>query len=374
MNNNNISCPGGVNTQTGTAVLQRYAGVAITDCGKINDVPEKLGSHAGSFVVPIWNSHQGEVAAAEYVWNLIEKAKIKICDIWAKRIEFWFVRRIEAEATYGKIGSVIVAETQCSIFLASQNAKLIPRDLTTIAHDEYRNGAEWDGVLVAPGQGVDEEGYEVASEQTANGNNFTTFVNLCDSQIKADGDPSYWLSGVSMRPLDVGLGEAEQSFFEKLVESADSLDALPKLIFVFKRTSKVGLLFEGARLSRGDLLDAEEMEQGNISIYEDAGEMSRLYTEELKFLFAQEFPDLVKEDFILHKGVKTCLFACPPLGIYTHGYEIDAVEPVVRFYISKHFELIDNGADCSADQSAFFERNKTAWQKRQSEFMQFKEI
>jgi hypothetical protein len=327
------------------------------------------------YVVPIWNSHQGEVKAADFIWNLIEQSKIILSDIWAKRIEFWLVSRCDAAMTYGKIGSVIVAQTQCSAFLKQVNAELIQRDLTTIAHEEFRNGAEWDGVLVSPGQGEDEVGFEVTNKHTANENNFTTFVKVSSSRESSlDEGGSVWLSGVAMRPLASSLGDAEQSFFEQLFDLATDLVDIPKLIFVFRRTARVGLLFEGVRLYAGDLLDAEELESGDISVYEEAGVMSKFYSDELCALFEREFPDLLHDDFVLHLGVNTCLFSCQALGIYTHGYEVETVEPVVRFYISKLFELIDSGANCTPVQMQFFERHKDAWKSDRSKFMKFKVV
>lgn len=375
MPNQSIACPGGENSQSGSAVRQRYPQASIQDSGTISDVQKKLEADNGLYVVPIWNSHQGEVKAADFVWNLIEDAKIKLSDIWAKRIEFWFVRRRDVTSKYGKIGSVTVAQTQCSNFLLLKNAELVHCNLTTTAHDEYRKGANWDGVLVAPGQGKNEVGFEVVDKQTANANNFTTFVKLASSREPTFNEAaSVWLSGVAMRPLGSNLGDAEQSFFEQLFDSAKSLDDIPRLIFVFKRTARVGLLFEGIRLYAGDLLDAEELESGDISVYDDAGAMSKFYTDELCSLFKHEFPDLLQDDFVLHRGVNTCLFSCPILGIFTHGYEVETVEPVVRFYINKLFELIDNGAECTPEQAQLFERHKDAWQERRSEFMQFKVV
>lgn len=375
MPDQSIACPGGASSQTGSAVRQRYPQAPITDSGTISDVQKKLDTDGGLYVVPVWNSHQGEVKAADFVWNLIEEAKIKLSDIWAKRIEFWLVRRCDATVTYGKIGSVTVAQTQCSNFLRLKNAELVHCTLTTTAHEEYRKGAEWDGVLVAPGQGESEAGFEVADKQTANANNFTTFVKLASSREPTSNEATpVWLSGVAMRPLESNLGDAEQSFFEQLFDSAKVLDDIPRLIFVFKRTARVGLLFEGARLYGGDLLDAEELESGDISVYEEAGSMSKFYTDELCSLFEHEFPALLQDDFVLHRGVNTCLFSCPALGIYTHGYEVETVEPVVRFYISKLFELIDSGAKCTQVQTQLFERHKDTWQDRRSEFMQFKVI
>jgi hypothetical protein len=368
-----VFCPGGASSQTGTAVGERYPGISIENCGKIPDVQPLLDTNVGPFVIPIWNSHEGEVKAAEYVWNNLEQSKIKLSDAWAKRIEFWFLKRTGAGTNHGKIGSVVVAGTQCSGFIKQQGAKLEPFALTTVAFDEYRKGAILDGVLVAPGQGENDATFTVVSKQTANPNNFTSFVRFIPSRAYAADDSSVnpRFTGVTMRPFDVVLKDAEQSFFEELLASVKDLKDFPKLIFVLKRTAKVGLLFEGKRLYAGDLLDAEEMEDSEISIFEDAGSTARLYTEELNGLFKKHFPVLDKDDFILHQGVNTCLFACPPLGLYTHGYQVETVEPVVRFYISRLFQLWDDGVKCSPEQNRFFKRHKKSWQANGSKFMKF---
>lgn len=373
-----ILCPGGSESQTGTAVGKRYPGISIERCGEnIKAVADHLESGGnGPYVVPIWNSHQGEVPAAEYVWDYIQKALIKVIDVWPGSIEFWFIRRVGNSTNYGKIGSVSVARPQCSAFLAKQKAELIPCALTTVAHEEYRKGASWDGVLVAPGQGEHEAGYEVAEKKTANPNNFTSFMHFVPTREFKSNAPAIksWLTGVTMPSFGTSLGEIEQSFFEELISPATDLINIPKLIFVLKRTAKVGLLFEGTQLHAGDLLDVEEEESGDILIYEDAGAMTNFYTNELQDLFTKEFPDLQSEDFILHHGVNSCLFACPPLGLYTHGYEIETVKPVVRFYISKLFQRLDDGAKCTQTQSDFFQRHKNAWEEKGSEFIQFKVI
>jgi len=373
-----IFCPGGYNSQTGKAVVKRYVGVSVEKCGEniqaIRDHFENGG--LGPYVVPIWNSHEGEVRAAEYVWDYIQEARIKVTDIWPDRIEFWFIRRAGNLTSYKKIGSVRVAGTQCSSFLLKQGAELVPCDLTTVAFDKYRKGELWDGVLIAPGEGENEEGYEVAEKNTANPNNFTSFLNFIPAKEFVFDSKSVksWLTGVTMPSFGTSLGEVEQSFFDQLMSPITDLINIPKLIFVLKRTAKVGLLFEGVQLHSGDLLDVEEEETRDISIFENAGVMSNLYTNELQNLFSKEFPDLQNEDFFIHHGVKTCLFACPPLGLYTHGYEIETVEPVVRFYISRLFQCWDDGAKCTQAEKDFFERHKKDWEEKQSEFINFKVI
>jgi len=376
MNDHIIFCPGGARSQTGAAVSIRYPDASIEDCGNISDVLTHLDSNLGPYVVPIWNSHQGEVEKAQYVWNHIEEAKIKITDIWAKRIEFWFVRRTGDATTHGKIGSVVVAKTQCSVFLGKRGAELVGRELTTIAFAEYREGAAWDGVLVAERQGENEANYEVVSKQTANANNFTSFIRLVPSRAFAANGASAnsWLTGVMMRSFSSSLEDSQQSFFEQMLANITDLNDIPKLIFVFKRTAKVGLLFEGTRLYASDLLDVEELESGEISIYEEAGATAEPYTKELDSLFTETFPTLNHDDFIVQDGVSTCLFACPPLGLYTHGYEIDTVEPVIRFYISRLFQLWNDGAKSTPAQDDFFEHHKDSWQEKGSKFITFKKV
>jgi len=370
-------CPGGKLTQSGTAVAARYPEINIISCGGISDVPQLLDSDNGEYVLPIWNSNQGEIKASEYVWDLIEDSKIKIFDVWAKSIEFWLVARSGDISRHGKIGSVVVAETQCSKFLRDQGVKLEPYSLSDVAYEAYKKGALLDGVLVAPGQGENDEGYEVVTKQTANKNNFTSFVRLAPSNStnKNIAPTSSWLTGVTIDSLaGAVLDEGQVSFLEQVFSDSQNMEEIPKLIFVFKRTAKVGLLFEGEKFSSGDFLNAEELESGNILVHEDVGELEQAYSREVDALFSKEFPEMKQDDFILHCGVNTFLFACPPLGMYTHGYEREAVEPVVRLYIDKIFEFIDNNGKCSSGEKDFFNRHKNSWGKKRSEFIEFKII
>ena len=372
-----IYCPGGTASQSGKAVKARYPVALVESCGPVPIPFSTLETNVGPFAIPIWNSHEGEVKKAADLWFCIEDQKIKISDAWATVIDFSFVRRVGPPTSHGKIGSVDVAATQCSGFFSRMNAKLEKCTLTTVAFEEYRKGAAWDGVLVAPGQGENEVGYEVAMRQTANPNNFTSFVRFVPSRAFAPNSEAVgsWLTGIRMPAFGESLGDAAQEFFDQLLEPVRSLNDLPKLIFVFNREAKVGLLFEGTQLHAGDLLDAEQLESGDISVYENSGALDKSYTGELNGLFTENFPRLNQDDFILHSGVNTCLFACPPLGLYTHGYRVETVEPVVRFYISKLFQLWnDEVLTCTPAQTAFFERHKEVWLEKGSDFMQFKVV
>ena len=369
-----MHCPGGSSSQTGTAVSARYALVNIISCGGISDVPALLEVNDGPYVIPIWNSNQGEIEASEYVWDLIQEAKIKIFDIWPKSIEFWFVVKKGKSKKYGYVGSVGVAGTQCSDFWLSKEVELKSYDLTTKALKAFKAGAYLDGVLVAPGQCENDDRYEIVTKRTANDNNFTSFVTLIPyhSKAKTARAATSWLTGVTMGSLSsTSLGETQVSFFEQVFSTSLNLEDIPKLIFVFKRIERIGLLFEGEKFSSGDFLDAEELEAGEIVVHEDVGELDLSYTQELDKLISQEFSGLKQADFILHYGKNTYLFACPVLGMYTHGYNEATVEPVVRLYIDKMFEFIDSGAKCSKKQITFFNRYKSEWEKKRSDFIEF---
>ncbi len=375
MSGERIFCPGAMDSQTGVAVRARYPHGDIQNCGSIASIPALLDQCSGPFVVPIWNSHAGEVKAAEFVWNSLTDSKIKISDIWPSKIEFSYVTRRGAQTAHHKVGSVTVARQQCSEFLTRRQLELVERGLTTIAYEEYRNGASWDGVLVAPGQGEKDSGYRVVTRHTANPNNFTSFVKIISSRAFRHKREGVYLTGVAMRPLERSLGEAEQAFFERLLERIETVEDIPRLLFVIKRTSKVGLLFEGARLDRRDLLAADDIDTGDISVFDEVGVTSGRYAIQVLELCAKEFPRLLKYDFLLHRGVNTCLFGCPPLGLFTHGFEIETVEPVVRFYINKLFELWDSESlRCTEEQEAFFRRHKRLWMSEKSRFMTFVEI
>lgn len=269
-----VYCPGGKPSQSGTAAAARYQNINITDCGVISDVPGMLGTKDGPYIIPIWNSNQGEIEASQYIWDLVEEAKITIFDIWPKRIEFWFVVRTGDNNKYGVIGSVGVANTQCKEFIRKQNAELKTYKLTTVAFDDYKSGAHLDGVLVAPGQGEDDGGYKVVTKKTANVNNFTSFVKLVSSRSRREdvGEPSTYLTGVTMGSLSgTTLDDEQISLFDGIFSDVTDFKYIPKLIFVFKRTDKVGLLFEGEELSSGDFLSAELLEESEIVVHENAG-------------------------------------------------------------------------------------------------------
>ena len=372
MNLDRIFCPGGTASQTGSAITLRCLDVNLMPI-RITDVPNMLEGEVDPFVVPIWNSNEGEIGKTSYIWDLIESNEIRLFDIWAKSINFWYVVRANSTDQFNAVGSVAVAQTQCSNFLADLGKEFRGYPLTTEAFGALRSGEQLDGVLVAPGEGEGEQDFEVVSRSTANANNFTSFVILGSSASVdvPEITPRSWLTGVSIASLaGPALTDQQYTFFDKLFDF-DDLSLIPKLVFVFKRAASVGLLFEGDHFTSADFLDAEDISEGDIQIHEDVGELEQPYYEQLESLISDEFPSLCADDFVLHIGIDSFLFICPPLKMYTHGYDRDAVEPVVRLYIDKVFEFIAADGSCTEIERSFFERNKKAWREEQSDFMEF---
>lgn len=113
-----------------------------------------------------------------------------------------------------------------------------------------------------------------------------------------------------------------------------------------------------------------------ISVIQDIGKTNSKYADRVHSFLNDEFPDLIKHDFIRHHSVKneTCFFACPLLEIVIHGFEIDVVEPVMRLLIDKYFELYNNGIKCTDAQKAFFEKHNEKYLEQGMDFINFVDI
>lgn len=371
-----IFCPGGITSQTGTAVRARHPHAKIEKAGDaVSDVEALLEKNDGPYAIPIWNSHQGAIKPASFIWKRVQNGVVWITDLWAKRIEFWWLRRIGDKSSNKEIGSVSVAEMQCSAFLQKKGLKLIGRTLTTVAYDDYVAGKPWDGVLVADGHFGDKKLFEIIDKTTANPNNFTSFIEFEVARgQKNKARHNHWLTGITMPRLDTSVPEVTRALFTEIL-MAQKIDDLPKLAFVFDWIDRVGLLFEGPKLLQGDVLDAESLENHEIEVHEEVGCIRTAYNKDLLSLFRSEFQELTSKDFILHEGANTCLFLCPPLGLYTHGFEVATVDPVFRFYIGRLFYLWSTkDMECTTEQKKFFERHRKAWGKNGIDFIKFHNI
>ena len=372
-----LYCPGGIqsksgiSSQSGVASQDRYPDAAISNSGDlISDIERIINENPGPYVIPIWNSHQGSIPASLFIWNHIEAEQIKIYDLWPKEIEFSLVKR-KGTNEIKNIISVTVAEQQCSKFLSGY--KFTGTKLTTVAFDEFIKDTNYHGVLVAPQSSLSDE-YTIVEDNVANDNNFTAFINFYGLFEWVYEKKKHFLTAITTSRLSSGLSDQELALFDNLFTNVDDISKIPRLIFVFELDDKVGLIFEGDQISAGDLLTSEEMQESDIRIYEEVGSLEMMYSETLKGLLETRFPTLTQGDFLIHNGSNTFMFACPALGIYTHGYKRDAVEPVVRFYMHKVFETIKGGAKVTPEQRGFFSKYEAAWNANPLNFMQYIEV
>lgn len=384
----------GASSQTGLAATARFPGLKL-DGGtqKFLEIYKILLEDKILAILPVWNSHLGEIPKTEILNSIFEK-KLKVQELWPKRITFECNARSHVEL--GKIKKVIsvnVVGSQCSYFierLRQQGGTFIGRDGTTLALTEFRSDTSFDAILNAPHQ-CDNRGFVKLQEDVSNPINFTTFVLLgnVDSKLwkgrkwrplRDYGLPKMNIVfGVEMDTPKIGFSEAQHSLFEQLTQNLKELNQIAKVIFVVKREGgRCGLLIESSikyRIQEGISLEPDD--EGiipNIEIKRNLGETHKEYVQDCFDLFRVEFPGVLRYDFVKHKGTKACFYACPPLNIFTHGFEEEVVEQVVRKIIDLNFKLIDNGIACTRIQRRFFEKYKKNYYKQGAGFIKFNKL
>ncbi len=365
----------GRTSQTGLAVIKRFPDADIDSYTAFARIGDLLVEDCKPLATPVWNSHKGEIRDTN-VWEHLLERRCRLVDIWPGCIQFWFITRRSDPSKIKRICCVKVAKQQCSHFLKQFKAALKPCESTVAALKTFIEDPMQDAALIAPDQIQDDGMYSILEKKTANPNNFTTFALLVPRSRKSSSEEieNTHFTAVSMPAFQSTLSDVQKDFFEKLLET-DNLDDVPRLLFVFNRLNEaasVGLLFQGPILDEGDLLTAEMIDEKEIRVVEKAGNTPKQYTTELDQFLLKDFGPLQQGgDFIKHRGDNAWLFACPKLGIYTHGYDEATIEPAFRYYINKIFKLLNRGLKCSAEQRAFFEKHEEAWKQRDADFIEF---
>lgn len=377
----------GPTSQTGQATLREFPGINLVQNEPtleeiINAV--KTTKHFG--VLPMWNSHVGEIKELEVLKLLFERSA-KLLRLWPSSIMFECLLSKKATVS-GEIHSIIsvgVAEVQCSKFIEKTGAKFTSRKSTLDAYREFRNSSNYDSVLSAPGQNKD--GFSVYSPDVANPLNFTTFalLNHVKSHEWQSGEWGTWYNilfpeigvffGVEMPISAVSLSEDQQQLLDDLTTEATRIDDIPKVVFIARRREdSCGLLFEASERVIDEDIITEEGYSAKINIIPEIGAYNKRYSERAYEYLSQHHNPILTHDFIRHHGKETCFYACPPLGLITHGFEHSVVEPVVRRIITKYFELFVSGMSCSATQHDFFERHKPSYLDKGPNFISFHDV
>ncbi|MDD4178649.1 MAG: prephenate dehydratase domain-containing protein [Candidatus Margulisbacteria bacterium] len=351
-------------SQTGNAFIRKFPDVPFRGNESFDDIHRILISTRSLATLPMWNSYQGEIAQAKILENVFS-SKIKIHELWVKKIQFELITRnpvpIDSIKTVASVG---VASTQCSAFLKGRDLKRF--DSTTSALAEFKRNSSFDCVLCAPGACAE---YFKAADNVSNPFNFTSFVlvgNIEDSdladakweKLRASIFPkNNHIYGVEMPKASPTLTEEQQSFFEELTNEADSINDIPRIIFVYEQNpTKCGVLIE----TKGDMPSPSLNEDGTtkITMKENLGRTKNSYSDTAIAFLKETFQGATANDFYKHIGAKGYLYCCPSLNIIIHGFEEAFTEAISRNIISKYFELMDNGLQCTEAQKELFQKYK----------------
>jgi prephenate dehydratase len=375
----------GPTSQTGLAAQSEFPGV--TFCGNsetFDEIASGLREREMVAVLPMWNSHEGEIVKARAL-ELLFEGHARLHKLWPRAIKFECVARREGTGeAIGRTLSVHVASTQCSRFLEERKASFEGRPSTVEAYNEFSRDPSVDAVLCAPGQNTG--GFPRLVENAANPVNFTTFALLgCISS--RDWSQTKWGSlygaltprvlayvGVQM-PIQVSTSDDQEQLLVDLTDGAESIDDLPSVLFVTRRPEGVcGLLIEGNIGFLGTRITLDEGYSTDVLVNPDLGQSPSQYRERTREFFERGFKVLAKGEFLRHIGANTCLFACPPLGMITHGFDAKVVEPVFRRIINKWFELFDNGIKCTKRQRSFFKKHLNDYYDKGMDFVKFVDV
>lgn len=375
----------GATSQTGLAAKSEFPGVEFGgEPETFDEIADGLRKKEMAAVLPRWNSHEGEIVKARAL-ELLFDGEARLHKLWPRAIVFECLVRQQAFGdTIGRTLSVHVAETQCSRFLEESRAYFEGRPSTVDAYDEFSRDESVDAVLCAPGQNA--MGFPRLAENAANPVNFTTFALLGCLGSK-DWRETEWgrlygaltprtraYAGVQM-PILVSTSDDQEQLLVDLTDGAQSIDDLPNVLFVTRRPEGAcGLIIEGDIGFLGTRVILDEEYSTDILVNPDIGESPSKYRERTREFFECEFTVLASGGFMRHIGANTCLFACPPLGMITHGFDAKVVEPVFRRIISKWFELFDNGIRCTEQQRLFFEKHLNDYYDQGADFAEFVDV
>ncbi len=375
----------GQTSQTGLAAKSEFPGVVFGGKSEtLDDIAAGLKNQAMVAVLPMWNSHEGEITKARVV-ELLFDGESRLYKLWPCAIQFeCLVKSSDCTESIGRTISVHVAETQCSHFLAEKKATFEGRSSTVDAYEEFSCDSSVDAVLCAPGQNVG--GFPTFQTNAANPVNFTTFA-LLGCLASKHWPETEWGSlhsaltprtrayaGVQM-PILVSTSDDQEQLLQDLTDGTNSIDDLPNVLFVARRPEGMcGLIIEGDTGFLGARVITEDGYSTDIIVNPDIGESPSQYRQRINEFFEKDFSVLAAGEFIRHIGSNTCLFACPPLGMITHGFDPEVVEPVVRRIINKYFELFDNGIACTASQRAFFQKYLDDYYDKGADFVEFVDV
>lgn len=360
--------------------------VSVTSLS-FEDIRDILKDDSYIALLPIWNSHEGEIEISFSLRMLFED-NIKLLHLWPKDIFFECIINND-EVVEKNVLSVEVAQQQCSKFLDRSDLNFEKAKSTVDAYNRFKNDpGKYHAVLIPPE--MNKDGFSVLESHAENPLNFTTFSLLGSNHDESTFNVEWhelrnkvfpgnvYFSGIQM-PLGTNFTENQNALFDQFLLEADSVESIPKAIFVADHndSSECRIIFEvsNEKMSLHEILDSDGLDE-SILVLDDVGSMANSYSKRvMEHLYSK---DLVgSNDFVKHVGTDACFFACPALGILTHGFSEETTEAIVKRMIEKCLELLVR-QDFSPKQgtilSNFFDKYKDSYKASSTEFIEFQSL
>jgi len=373
--NETVAVLGNESSMSSLALLDKYPNVKLESCDELIEVLDYVRSGIGTGFLPFWNSHVGEVTHSKVIDSLDDESS-QIVEMWPGRIVFSCIGDLGYKLKESdSVASVHVAKIQCSEFIAQHNLDFDKCPSTTKAVEKLNNNPDLHIAFCAK-ENVNNALHSLLEEDASNPFNFTSFALLVPTGKTPPSEHKISLSLVEM-PLftDNTLDENQHKFFDTVFDvETNHLNDVAKPTFVrSKNSDRINIIFESDTVAGQDII-SDETDDIEISTKE-VGTLKNAYGPLTNKLLSQSFGlNSDTHDFLKHQGKNTCLFFCPPLGIYIHGFEPEIVETVTKTVIAKHFEKFARGIDVTDEQQCFFDKHYESFQSQSMREFRFLDI
>ena len=358
-----VAVLGNENSMSSLALLSKHSDVELYACQTMPEVIKYIKERKGNGFLPFWNSHAGEVTQSEVIDSL-DNEEVKVVEMLPNQIKFACILK-EGVSTINpddEVISVHVAAHQCSSFIDGNTLNFIEGGSTTKAFNTFKE--EGYKIFLGAKENMQNSNLKLFQEDVSNAYNFTSFALLQDPSARVNHSQSTILSLVEIPNPSESEGSIQHQFLDTLFEDQElNMDALAKPSFIrLKEDGRVHLIIEHHDLAGEDIIseDSDELEVSTKQV----GSLNKPYGVLAKKMMGNTFGlDIQEYDFLKHIGTKSCLFFCPALNIYLHGYNADIVEDFIKIFIEKYFIKYSEGIPTNSEQKSFFDRNFSSFEE-----------
>ena len=373
----------GKSSQTGVSFCNEFPYVEVDESSlSFPQIEEKVSNDSIQAVLPIWNSHFGEINLSNAL-GMIFNEVARLYYLWPEMIIFECLSR---EPLNKKLTSIKVVNQQCSRFMNKHGFILDPKEgvaSTVDAYEIFKKDDSFSAVLCAPGANKDD--FNVLSEDASNPINFTTFALLASPCSESWDNPEW--GGLSEKIIparknytaiemsfSLPFSDSQEQLFDLFIDEAESIDDVPKVLFVSEYKGKnCRILIESqGEFASPEMLSDDGADDG-ISIIPNVGYSAEGYSGRANKFLHDRF-DLEENDFIRHVGKDSYFFSCPALGIVTHGFNSQVTENIVRQLIKRCFELLNRGTKATDAQRQLYEKYLDDYMDKGLNFINFVDV